>query len=52
MLRIQMAWFRSAKVLADACQHAESQERPYDYICYLEDDIIIYDPDFFLNFAF
>jgi hypothetical protein len=41
--------FAAQKVLVEAYQQAELAGQPYDYISYLEDDIILYDFDFFLK---
>ena len=41
--------FAAQNVLVEAYREAESLGLPYDYISYLEDDIIIYDIDFFLK---
>ena len=44
-----MACFSAQDVLVKEFRKAESMGKPYDYIAYLEDDIIINDADFFLK---
>ena len=41
--------FSAQDVLVEEFRKAESSGRPYDYIAYLEDDILINDADFFLK---
>ena len=41
--------FAAQKVLVEAFQKAESSGKPYDYIAYLEDDIVLNDAEFFLK---
>ena len=41
--------FAAQKVLVEAFQQAESSGEPYDYIAYLEDDIVLNDAEFFLK---
>ena len=36
-------------MLLDACHAAESNDEPFDYVAFLEDDILLTDPDFFLK---
>ena len=41
--------FAAQNVIVDAYQQAELSHQPYDYIAYLEDDIILNDADFFMK---
>ena len=41
--------FEAQRVLFAACQAAETAGKPFDYIAYLEDDILLTDADFFLK---
>jgi len=41
--------FGCQQMLASLAQQAEAEGEPYDYVGYLEDDILITDPDFFLK---
>ena len=41
--------FEAHRVLLEANHAAEIAGEPYDYICYLEDDIVLTDVDFFLK---
>ena len=41
--------FEAQRVLVDACAAAENARQPFDYIAYLEDDILLTDADFFLK---
>ena len=41
--------FAAQKVLVEVSQQAESSGQPYDYIAYLEDDIVLNDAEFFLK---
>ena len=41
--------FEAHRVLLEACRAAETAGEPFDYIAYLEDDILLTDPDFFLK---
>ena len=41
--------FEAHRVLIEACQAAETAGQPFDYVAYLEDDILLTDADFFLK---
>ena len=41
--------FEAQRVLLDACHAAETNGEPFDYVAFLEDDILLTDPDFFLK---
>ena len=41
--------FEAQRVLLEACKAAETAGEPFDYIAYLEDDILLTDADFFLK---
>ena len=41
--------FEAQRVLIEACLAAENAGNPFDYIAYLEDDILLTDADFFLK---
>ena len=41
--------FKAQQVLLEACTAAENAGEPFDYIAYLEDDILLTDADFFLK---
>ena len=41
--------FEAQRVLLDACHAAETNDEPFDYVAFLEDDILLTDPDFFLK---
>lgn len=41
--------FETQRVLLQACQAAETAGEPFDYVVYLEDDILLTDADFFLK---
>ena len=41
--------FAAQRVLFSACRAAETAGEPFDYIAYLEDDILLTDADFFLK---
>ena len=41
--------FEAQRVLGEVCAAAENAGEPFDYIAYLEDDILITDADFFLK---
>lgn len=43
--------FACQKVLLDLSEQAEAKGNPYDYIAYLEDDILLTDFDFFLKLS-
>ncbi len=41
--------FEAQRVLIEACKAAERDGNPFDYVAYLEDDILLTDADFFLK---
>ena len=41
--------FEAQRVLLEACAAAETSGKPFDYIAFLEDDILLTDADFFLK---
>ena len=43
--------FEAQRVLLDACHSAETTGEPFDYVAYLEDDILLTDADFFPKIA-
>ena len=44
--------FEAQRVLLEACHSAETKGEPFDYIGFLEDDILLTDADFFLKLRF
>ena len=44
--------FEAQRVLIEASHAAESAGEPFDYIAYLEDDILLTDADFFLKLRY